>query len=58
MDPWQSDVQIVQMDLFLQSRSRVTGGENKLMVTRGYRRGGISWKIDIYTTTYTLLYIK
>ena len=35
---------------YLQNRNRVTDVENKLMVTRGERVGGINWEIgiDIY----------
>ena len=41
---------------YLQNRNRVTDVENKLMVTKGERGGGINWEIGI--DTYTLLYIK
>ena len=36
---------------YLQNRNRVTDVENKLMVTKGEKRVGINWKveIDIYT---------
>ena len=32
---------------YLQNRNRVTDVENKLMVTRGQRGGGINWRIRI-----------
>ena len=41
---------------YLQNRNRVTDVENKLMVTKGERGGGINWEIGI--DTYTLLYTK
>ena len=39
---------------YLQNGNRVTDVENKLMVTKGKRRGGINWEIgmDIYTQLY------
>ena len=42
------------MNLF--TKQRVTDAEDKLMVTRRERGGGIIWKIRI--DIYTLLYIK
>ena len=41
---------------YLQNRSRVIDVENKLIVNRGWGRGGINWKTVI--DTYILLYIK
>ena len=41
---------------YLQSRNRVTDVENKLMVTKWGRGGGMNWEIG--TDIYTLLYIK
>ena len=41
---------------YLQKRNRVTDVENKFMVTKGERWGGINWEIGI--DIYTLLYIK
>ena len=36
---------------YLQSRDRDTGGENKLMDTKGEEQGGMNWEIgfDLYT---------
>ena len=45
---------MVQMNL--QNRNRVTGIENKLMITKGRRRGGINWETGV--AKYTLIYVK
>ena len=41
---------------YLQNRNGLTDIENKLMVTKGERGGGINWEFGI--NIYTLLYIK
>ena len=41
---------------YLQNRNRLTGIENKLIVTKGEEGGGINWEYGI--NIYTLLYIK
>ena len=41
---------------YLKNRNGVTDVENKLMVTKGEKGGGINWEIGI--DIYTLLYIK
>ena len=41
---------------YLQNRNRLTDIENKLMVTKGERWGGVNYKFRI--SRYTLLYIK
>ena len=41
---------------YLHDRNRVTDVENKLMVTKGERGGGINWEIGI--DIHILLYIK
>ena len=47
---------MIQMN-YPQNRNRLTDLENKLMVTKGERRGqGINWEFGI--NIYTLLYIK
>ena len=41
---------------YLQNRNRITDVENKLMVTKGEKGGGINWEIgiDIHTTIYKI----
>ena len=41
---------------YLQNRNRLTDIENKFMVTKGEREGGINWEFGI--SRYKLLYIK
>ena len=43
-------------ETYLQNRNRVTEVENKLMVIKEERGGGINWEIG--RDIYTLLYIK
>ena len=40
----------------LQNRNRIKETENKLMLSKGKKKGGINWKIE--TDIHTPLYIK
>ena len=46
---------LVEMNLFAK-QNRTTVVENKLIVIKGRRGGGMTWEIEI--DIYTLLYIK